>query len=54
MKKNYQSPVTQTVNVETENLLGVDSVKGNAGFKMGSGGSDQAARGRESSWDDEY
>ena len=22
MKKNYQSPVTQTVNVETENLLG--------------------------------
>lgn len=54
MKKNYQSPVTQTVNVETENLLGeAASVRSNVNFVKGSG-SDQAARGRESSWDDEY
>ena len=52
MKKNYQSPVTQTVNVETEDLLGeAASIHNNAGFVRG-GGSSQDARSREYDWDE--
>jgi len=56
MKKQYQSPVTQTIEVEVMKLMAgsVTSVGGNAELQMGGGGSG-TARGRETdSWDDDY
>lgn len=51
-KKGYQHPNVTLLGVIVENLLTVGSVKGNANLKMGSGGSSQAARGREYEWED--
>ena len=53
MKKEYQSPVIETVNAETDIMLNVGTIENNANMKMGGPGSG-AARSRDGGcWDDE-
>jgi hypothetical protein len=53
-KKVYQQPALRIMEVHTGCPLAVNSVDSNAGVKMGQQGSDNAARGRQSSdWLDE-